>query len=316
MSHFEATGHIVMPGNQGGNIDTTANIAAPIPSLHTPRHRRALWVKWIMIGFISLSLLAVFVAGMQLRQWTWMHCESMRFEHDIRNAYYWGSRVNQDAVRPYVYNQAGTWRQFWAGYQQIYDREWTTPSFTDTALDYTPLRLLVAAIWSRWVLSKHLFTFFSSAGLWRNTYPLLWLNNICGIATSAGAFFLTRYWTLRRLPQSRLRAWIYSSIAAALVWLNPALILDSHGWPQWDVWCAPFLLWGIFYASTGAWFIAAVLFVIGAMLKGQILLVAPAIIAWAIFAGGYKPILRFALGILTSSGIIASIWLLPSAAAW
>jgi hypothetical protein len=33
-------------------------------------------------------------------------------------------------------------------------------------------------------------------------------------------------------------------LAGTFFWLNPAIIIDSHGWPQWDPWSFPAFFWG------------------------------------------------------------------------
>src|SRR5580704_4801543 len=42
-------------------------------------------------------------------------------------------------------------------------------------------------------------------------------------------------------------------IAATLFWLNPAVIYDSHGWPQWDVWQFPFYIVAALLLSLDFW---------------------------------------------------------------
>ena len=53
------------------------------------------------------------------------------------------------------------------------------------------------------------------------------------------------------------------------------MILDAHGWPQWDVWILPFYLFAALAALKNRWFWCGCLLALGAMLKGQLLFVAP-----------------------------------------
>src|SRR5436309_2468026 len=81
---------------------------------------------------------------------------------------------------------------------------------------------------------------------------LLSVNLFCELLSALAIFLLVRIWVhrasgatgsrfLHRLPAEN-RAWICGLAAAGAVWLEPSMILDAHGWPQWDVWILPFYL--------------------------------------------------------------------------
>ena len=53
------------------------------------------------------------------------------------------------------------------------------------------------------------------------------------------------------------------------------MILDAHGWPQWDVWILPFYLFAALVALKNRWFWCGCLLALGAMFKGQLLFVVP-----------------------------------------
>jgi hypothetical protein len=61
------------------------------------------------------------------------------------------------------------------------------------------------------------------------------------------------------------------------------MILDAHGWPQWDVWIVPFYLLTALAASTKRWFWCGCLLAAGAMLKGQLLFVASFFVLWPLW---------------------------------
>ena len=41
--------------------------------------------------------------------------------------------------------------------------------------------------------------------------------------------------------------------------LNPAVLIDGHAWPQWDVWPVPFVVFALLAASCGRWLVAGML---------------------------------------------------------
>jgi len=312
------------------NPPVAAEILAEKSSTIVPDYALATATKrrqtllWRSVFFLVILLIAwgAYVEGMKLRQWTWQQCESLRWPADRDNAFYWGSRLNVPALlnKPVPRQTVATWSDFRDNYRATYDIERIYHTEVVDRLDYTPLRLLVAGLWARYVLWNR------TAGNdlnWNDVSPLLWLNVFCTLAAAAGAFFVVHLWTRRRLnlesleftPKREIRPLVYALIAAALIWFNPAVIVDTHGWPQWDVWNAPFFVWAIYCASIGAWFIAGGLIVIGAMLKGQLLLGVGAFALWALVAG-IRPAIRLILGVFTFAGIITSIWILPNERAW
>jgi hypothetical protein len=128
-------------------------------------------------------------------------------------------------------------------------------------------------------------------------------------------FLLVRLWVMRWSGSDR-RAWSAGLLAGLLLWFNPALLLDGHGWPQWDVWCLPFFLGAALCCSLDFWLTAGALVVVGAMLKGQILLAAPALLLWPVFQWRLLAVMRFVLGGAMTTVLIAAPWLAPNMAAW
>src|SRR5438046_5127783 len=75
-----------------------------------PRLRRAIVGA---IAFMALS--AALLVGGRMRQWVWVHTEEIRFTPNINNAYFWGMRVNRDALAKGE-TRRSTWREFFATY--------------------------------------------------------------------------------------------------------------------------------------------------------------------------------------------------------
>ena len=112
------------------------------------------------------------------------------------------------------------------------------------------------------------------------------------------------------------RASICGLAAASVAWLEPSLILDAHGWPQWDVWILPFYLFAALAALKNRWFLCGCLLAAGAMFKGQLLFVAPFFVLWPLWQKRWNRALRVLAGFSATTATIASPWLLHTPAAW
>ena len=94
------------------------------------------------------------------------------------------------------------------------------------------------------------------------------------------------------------------------------MILDAHGWPQWDVWILPFYLFAAFAALKNRWFVCGCLLATGAMFKGQLLFVVPFFVLWPLWQKRWNRALRALAGFIATTALIASPWLLHTPAAW
>src|SRR5882724_8151203 len=277
-------------------------------------------IRRILIG---LLIATVFLAGIQLRRWIGDTTRHVRYQHDIVNGFYWGSEVLKEARRSSPDERsANSWTGFCRGYLALYDRVKHKAYENEYGLDYAPLRLLVMAIWAKqvrdgfpWVDNDHP----------KLVNPLLKINFICELVSALAIFFLVRECLQRsrptqsslmnRLPQQH-RGWICGLAAASAAWLEPSMILDAHGWPQWDVWILPFYLFAAFAALKDRWFWCGCLLAVGAMFKGQLLFVAPFFVFWPLWQKGWLPTLRVLAGFVATTAFIVSPWLLRTPAAW
>jgi len=277
-------------------------------------------IRRILIG---LLIATVFLAGIQLRRWIGDTTRHVRYQHDIVNGFYWGSEVLKEARRLSPDERsANSWTGFCRGYFALYDRVKDKAYEQEYGLDYAPLRLLVMAIWAKqvrdgfpWVDNDHP----------KLVNPLLKINFICELVSALAIFLLVRECLqrsrptqsslLNRLPQQH-RGWICGLAAASAAWLEPSMILDAHGWPQWDVWILPFYLFAAFAALKDRWFWCGCLLAVGAMFKGQLLFVAPFFVFWPLWQKGWLPTLRVLAGFVATTAFIVSPWLLRTPAAW
>ena len=277
-------------------------------------------IRRILIGFLIAT---VFLAGIQLRRWIGDTTRHVRYQHDIVNGFYWGSEVLKEARRLSPDERsANSWTGFCRGYFALYDRVKDKAYEQEYGLDYAPLRLLAMAIWAKevrdgfpWVDKDHP----------KLVNPLLKINFICELVSALAIFLLVRECLQRsrptqsslmnRLPQQH-RGWICGLAAASAAWLEPSMILDAHGWPQWDVWILPFYLFAAFAALKDRWFWCGCLLAVGAMLKGQLLFVAPFFVFWPLWQKGWLPTLRVLAGFVATTAFIVSPWLLRTPAAW
>ena len=197
---------------------------------------------------------------------------------------------------------ANSWTGLFRGYLALYDRVKEEAYKNDYGLDYPPLRLLTMAIWSKqvrdgypWVDNEHP----------KLVNPLLKINLVCELISAVAIFFLVRLCVRRSLLAHSTwpvwlsrehRASICGLAAASVAWLEPSMILNAHGWPQWDVWILPFYLFAALAASKKRWFWCGCLLALGAMLKGQLLFVAPLFFLWPLWQKRWINALRVLAG--------------------
>jgi hypothetical protein len=290
---------------------------------------RALFRRLFVNKFAQHALLAGLIAtlllgGIQLRRWTWEKTRHVRFQHDIVNGFYWGSETLTEA-RQLSSNEISTnsWTAFFRGYFALYDQVKREAYEKDYRLDYPPLRLLVMSIWA-----KEVRTEFPGVDDGHPHYVgvLLKTNLLCELVSAIAIFLLVRFWVRRtigvmparvwRIFPPEHRAWICGLAAAAAVWLEPSLILDAHGWPQWDIWIVPFYLFAVLAALKNRWLVCGCLLAAGAMFKGQLLLVAPFFILWPLWQKKWTRAMQMLAGFTATVALIVSPWLLRNPVAW
>jgi hypothetical protein len=273
--------------------------------------------------FAGILVLALFLGGVQLRRWVGENTRHVRYQHDMVNAFYWGNETLKEARR-LSSNEASadSWAGFARGYFALYDRVKEEADENDYGLDYPPLRLLVMAIWTKqvrdgfpWVDNEHP----------KLVNPLLKINLLCELVSAAAIFFLVRLCVRRSLQaHSTKLAWlsreqrasICGLAAASAAWLEPSMILDAHGWPQWDVWIVPFYLFAALAVLKNRWFWCGCLLAAGAMFKGQLLFVAPFFVLWPLWQKRWASVLRVLAGFTATAALIVSPWLLRTPTAW
>jgi hypothetical protein len=273
--------------------------------------------------FAGIFVLALFLGGVQLRRWLGENTRHVRYQHDIVNAFYWGNETLKEARRLSPDDAtANSWPGFFRGYLALYDRVKDEADETDYGLDYPPLRLLVMAVWTKQVRDEFPSVDNEHPKL---VNPLLKFNLVCELVSAAAIFFLIRLGVRRSLhARSTWPAWlsreqrasICGLAAASVVWFEPSMILDAHGWPQWDVWILPFYLFAALAALKNRWFWCGCLIAAGAMLKGQLLFVAPFFVFWPLWQKRWRNVLRVLAGFTATAALTVSPWLLRTPAAW
>jgi MFS family permease len=270
-----------------------------------PRYQRLRRVALLATAWIVLLTLSacVFRAGVQLRHWAWTHTQNMHFQGDATHAYFWGTYADRNGL-------PGMYRQIRSDYGDQPPQS--------MGLDYSPLRLTIVTIWAQWV-NRH----FEANDQWdqNSSYqfhrPLLLLNAGCEAAAAVGVVLVLRLMRRIVMPSAAstpgflnlLREYLPLAIAALLVWFNPALILNDC-WPQWDAWILPCFIFALYFSMRGWWFSAGALLAVGAMLKGQILFVAPVFLLWPLFLMRWLPLARLVAGFAVAITLIAIPWML------
>ena len=280
--------------------------------------------KFLRHALLAFLIVALFLGGIQLRRWIGESTRHVRYQHDIVNGFYWGSETMKEARRLSPDEaSANSLTGFGRGYLALYDRVKHKAYNKDYGLDYPPLRLLVMAIWARQVRNQFPGV---DDGHPKPVNPLLKINLLCELLSAVAIFLLVRLCLERqsRATQSdslrslalQHRASICGLAAASAAWLEPSMILDAHGWPQWDVWILPFYLFAAFAALKNRWFVCGCLLATGAMFKGQLLFVAPFFVLWPLLQKRWNRALRALAGFIATAALIASPWLLHTPAAW
>ena len=274
-------------------------------------------------ALLAVLIVALFLGGVQLRRWTGDKTRHVRYQHDIVNAFYWGSETMKEARRLSPDNaSANSLMGFWRGYLALYDRVKHKAYNKDYGLDYPPLRLLAMAIWAREVRNQFPGV---DDGHPKLVNPLLKINLLCELLSAVAIFLLVRLCGQSRATTSdslfrglplQHRASICGLAAASVAWLEPSMILDAHVWPQWDVWILPFYLFAALAALKNRWLLCGCLLAAGAMFKGQLLLVAPFFILWPLWQKRWSRALRVLTGFTATAALIASPWILRTPAAW
>jgi hypothetical protein len=280
--------------------------------------------KFARRALLAFLIVALFLGGVQLRRWTGDKTRHVRYQHDIVNAFYWGTETIKEARRLSPDEaSANSLAGFCRGYLALYDRVKHKAYDKDYGLDYPPLRLLAMAIWARQVRNQFPGV---DDGHPKLVNPLLKINLLCELLSAVAIFLLVRL-CLRRQSSGtessllrsfplRHRASICGLAAASVAWLEPSMILDAHGWPQWDVWILPFYLFAALAALKNRWFLCGCLLAAGAMFKGQLLFVAPFFVLWPLWQKRWNRALRVLAGFTATAALIASPWLLHTPAAW
>ena len=273
--------------------------------------------------FGILFVFILFVGGVQLRRSISESTRHVRYQHDIVNAFYWGQETLKKGrgLSPDEAS-ANSWTGLFRGYLRLYDRVKEEAYKSDYGLDYPPLRLLTMAIWSKevrdgfpWVDNEHP----------KLVNPLLKINLVCELISATAIFFLVHLCVQRSShAHSTWPAWlsrehrasICGLAAASVAWLEPSMIFDAHCWPQWDVWILPFYLFAALATLKNRWFWCGCLLALGAMLKGQLLFVAPFFVLLPLWQKRWRNALRVLAGFTATAALIVSLWLLRTPQAW
>ena len=273
---------------------------------------------------VALLIAIILLGGVQLRRWIGDTTRHVRYQHDLVNGFYWGSEVLKQARRVSPDEaSANSLGGFCRGYLTLYDCVKRTAYDNDYGLDYPPLRLLAMAVWAKQV--RHSFPGVDD-GHPKLVNPLLKINLLCELLSAVAIFLLVRSCirqsssaTLAPLLEGfaqRDRAFVCGLAAASVAWLEPSMILDAHGWPQWDVWILPFYLFAALAALKNRWFCCGCLLAAGAMFKGQLLFVAPFFVLWPLWQKRWTAALRVVAGSVATTALIVSPWLLRTRGAW
>lgn len=281
--------------------------------------RRRILHRTAVGSVVGVLVLAALLSGLALRRTLWEETATIRFRWDVSNAFKWSNRVCDEsaaaaAADPSLGAPLG-WRAFVRGFVNTYDNLVEQSPTGNYELDYGPLRLLTVSLWMR-----HNRLEGRTDTRWPPDYeftaPLLRFNSVMEIVSCLLMFFLVRFWLRPSADPAGRKPVILATLAALLMWFDPALLLNAHVWPQWDVWLLPFYLGAAMAASKNWWMVAGACVGVGAMFKGQILIVSPVLILWPLFRGQWLAPLKLVGGFLIAVAVIASPWLAHGSMSW
>ena len=131
------------------------------------------------------------------------------------------------------------------------------------------------------------------------------------------ALFIIMIVAAQMLPPIH-RGWACGAVAAMLLWFDPLILIDSHAWPQWDIWIIPLIITSALIASINWWTVAGILFGVACMLKGQMLLGGPILILWPFLEGRFGALWRVIVGFLFGCELTTWPWLVntPQSLKW
>jgi hypothetical protein len=283
-------------------------------------------------GFrVVAALVIALVIGLALRQVAYDHTQSMRREITQRNTFYWGDQIVR---RAHPSPGPAAWGSLCKSYLEFYDVEEVRESAAPMAprkelttladpnvhvLDFVPLRLLMAAAWVNYV-NIH----FGPATEWRPEFARSYasFSMVMELLAAIAIFVLVARCLKRANSDSShrlLARWSRHEAAGAVaiaLWLNPASIIDSHVWPHGQTWVLPFYLFAMLAMIESRYFLAGVIFGLGAMFKGQMIIVSPVLIMWPIFDRRWSAAVKVVLGMAIAIAVVTSPWLIHGSFAW
>jgi hypothetical protein len=327
----------------------TTTAAPSLPRVAKPLLRRGRFWIAVLAWLLALGTFAAAVHyGIELRRWLWDQTTRIRFVNSVSNAIEWGRYANKVGVYQ-LYDKllnehgpegeykgparftldypplrlviAATWAD-WAernfpppkGQQITWKADY---AFTEPMLRANMYCELAAAIamfllvreWVRQCAARP----YCPIALWQVVRPRGSI--LQGLPLRRRLKFWWHEHAAAR-PDTRgagaTKGLLAGTIAALLVWFNPALIWNAQVYPQWDVWLLPPFILAVFFALRNWWLPAGLIIGGAAMAKGQILFVAPMLLAWPILRGYPWGAVRLAIGVVGGVALVVWPWLLAS----
>ena len=256
---------------------------------------------------LAVGVFAAGAVGVEWRESLWGYSAPARFTGDIANALAQGDRVLDDAGGAGD-GTGASWAELFRAYVARYDKvRDLTPEGQNADLDYPPGRLLIATLWARQTRLE-----FGPGGYEDRRAGFMLRINYALEAAAAVAILLFVRSVLIASGKTKLVALTWACVSAVLFWLNPALLINAHAWPQWDVWLVPFYVLAAWCVYMRWGLAAGALLVVVSLLKGQLLIVSALMLLWPIFRGDWRTALGVAAGFLAMTAALMSPWLVAS----
>jgi hypothetical protein len=267
------------------------------------------FAEWGCIALVAIAIFAMIFGGISYRRWAWDFTDIARFEGDLKRNFDFGKAAGRD------------------GLLNMFENQIRDDPPRDLKFDYPPLRLAAFEAWARWMQWRH-----PEMRTWNRSYafnaPLMRCYTAMELLGAFAGFLVVLYWRrqcaladcaadvprpepLDAKPRIALHTGLLAAtLAFALLWFDPGIVIIAHGWPSPNMWAIPFYLWTVLLCLCDWWFVAGLLAGIGVMAQGQQLAVAGIFVLWPLFAGRPSRALRWVSGFALTFMLIVSGWML------
>jgi hypothetical protein len=308
----------------------------PGPPMPEPQRQHPL-TRVLLVLIVLAAAMVAGIAGWEIRRALWQRVEALRDERHLMDGFDRGLAVVREAKRVTSGDALSPgpvrWLDLRRGYRAYYDEIRVSNDEEASRLHDPPLRVAILAAWVNWLRERD-----PVASVYVGAYARSLL--VIGMAIEGVTALLAMMVVVtiarrggRWRPAVReggarafgatlnedtrgATVWVVGLAAAVLLWLNPAILLNGHLAPAFDVWVVPLVLLVVLLVAWEAWLSAGAVMLLACLMQGQAIYVAPLLFLWPMFQGRFAAGVRALTGFAAMAALLASPWLVPSQRAW